>query len=78
MEDYQSIIQLASTTALMVMGWFAKQLWNRAAIQEEQLKNFQIEVAKNYVPHDRLAAMLEPIMESLREIKETLKNKVDK
>jgi septation ring formation regulator EzrA len=67
------------------LGWFARQLWD--AVKElkqdlgslkDDLSHLEVKIAKDYVPYDRLQDALKPIMESLMDIKDTLKTKKDK
>lgn len=60
------------------LGWFARQLWDAVKELKKDLTALEVKIAKEYVPYDRLKDALEPIMESLMEIKETLKTKKDK
>lgn len=61
-----------------VSGWFMRQLWDAVKILQQDMTALQVKLAKDYVPYDRLQDALKPIMETLSEIKDTLKHKVDK
>ena len=68
-----------------VIGWFARQLWdavkelkNDLGTLQKDLGHLEVKLAKEYVPYDRLKDALEPIMNALVEIKDTLKTKADK
>lgn len=79
------IINGLLVVASTVIGWFARQLWD--AVKElkqdlgriqTNLSDLEVKIAKEYVPYDRLKDALEPIMNALVEIKDTLKTKADK
>jgi len=61
-----------------VGGWLLRQLWDAVKNLQKEIKDLEIKVAKEYVPYDRLKDALEPIMETLSEIKHSLKDKADK
>lgn len=62
----------------LVFGWFARQLWSSIQDLKSELNILKVEIGTNYVRYDRLKDMMEPIMDALTEIKDTLKNKADK
>lgn len=62
----------------VVGGWFLRQLWDIVQTLRKDLNSFELIVARDYVPHNRLNEYFKPVMEALQEIKETLKTKADK
>lgn len=66
------------TAASGVLGWFARELWSAVKKLQEDLVAFRIKVSEDYVRYDKLHDALAPIIDSLSEIKQTLKEKVDK
>lgn len=86
--DSQTLIWIVNGLLVVsstVIGWFARQLWD--AVKElkhdlgrmqKGLGDLEVKIAKEYVPYDRLKDALEPIMNALVEIKDTLKTKADK
>jgi septation ring formation regulator EzrA len=60
------------------LGWFARQLWDAVKELKQDLSHLEVKIARDYVPYDRLQDALKPIMESLMDIKDTLKTKKDK
>lgn len=60
------------------MGWFARQVWSAVQDLKTDLNTLKVEIGTNYVRYDRLKDIMEPVMEALTEIKDTLKNKADK
>lgn len=86
--DAQTLIWIVNGLLVVsstVIGWFARQLWdavkelkNDLGILQKDLGHLEVKLAKEYVPYDRLKDALEPIMNALVEIKDTLKTKADK
>lgn len=78
MDNYRDIILLILSTGLLAIGWFARQVWSAVQELKSELNILKVEIGTNYVRYDRLKDMMEPIMDALTEIKDTLKNKADK
>ena len=86
--DSQTLIWIVNGLLVVsstVIGWFARQLWdavkelkNDLGTLQKDLGHLEVKLAKEYVPYDRLKDALEPLMNALVEIKDTLKTKVDK
>jgi len=76
--DYMQMAILLLGFAGACMGWFARQLWGAVQSLKEDVNNLRVMIGTDYVRYDRLADAVKPIMDSLHEIKETLKSKVDK
>lgn len=73
MNDYQILINIGAGTALSIMGWFARQLWDAVTELKRDLAKLREEIAKDYTPkHDFQAAMTE-----LRGMFEIIRNKLD-
>lgn len=68
------VVSLATAT----LGWFARQLWDAVQTLRKDLTNLQVQISDNYVRYDRLKDILKPLMDGIEEIKEILRNKVDK
>jgi len=47
--DWQQIINLGGGTALAVMGWFARQLWDSVKELREDIAAIRLHVSENYV-----------------------------
>ncbi len=47
--DWQQIINLGGGTALAVMGWFARQLWDSVKDLREDISAIRLHVSENYV-----------------------------
>ena len=77
--DGQMIINLLAGSALAVIGWFARQLWDAVEILKSDIKHIEICLPSNYVRKkdmsdlkhdmevrfDKLEAMLARIFEKL-------------
>jgi cell division protein FtsB len=64
--------------ACSVLGWFARELYQATQQLRKDLSALEVQIGTDYVRYDRLQDALHPIMNALKEIKETLKDKVDK
>jgi hypothetical protein len=60
------------------LGWFARQVWGAVQSLKEDMNSLRVMIGTDYIRHDRLCEAMQPILESLKEIKETLRGKVDK
>ncbi len=47
--DWQQIINLGGGTALAVMGWFARQLWDSVKELRDDIAAIRLHVSENYV-----------------------------
>ena len=64
--------------ACSVLGWFARELYQATQQLRKDLSALEVQIGTDYVRYDRLQDALHPIMDALKEIKETLKEKADK
>jgi hypothetical protein len=46
--DWQHYINLGCGTALAVMGWFARQLWEAVQKLKEDVNSLELHVSENY------------------------------
>ena len=76
--DLTQIALFAVSLITGAIGWFCSQLWTSVKQLNEDLNALHIKLSSEYVRYDRLQDSFKPIMDALQEIKETLKNKVDK
>jgi hypothetical protein len=80
--DFQAIalwfIGGVMTLLASIFGWFSRQLWGAVQELKVDLNTLKVEIGTNYIRYDRLKDMLDPIMDSLTEIKATIKEKADK
>ena len=47
--DWQHIINMGGGTALAVMGWFARQLWDSVKELRDDIAAIRLHVSENYV-----------------------------
>lgn len=78
MDNYRDIILLILSSGLLAIGWFARQVWSAVQDLKGELNTLKVEIGTNYVRYDRLKDIMEPIMDALTDIKDTLKSKADK
>lgn len=78
MMEITQIAVVALSIACGCLGWFARELWNTVQNLRLDVNNFKVLVASDYVRYDRLTEAMRPILESLHDLKQTLKEKADK
>lgn len=55
--DWQHFINLGCGTALAVMGWFARQLWDAVKTLQNDLKRLELSISDNYVKKTELQTL---------------------
>lgn len=76
--DYMQAGLMALGIVCACLGWFARQVWGAVQSLKEDVNNLRVMIGTEYVRYDRLQDALKPVLDSLHEIKETLKGKADK
>ncbi len=83
--DWQQIINLGGGTALAVMGWFARQLWDSVKDLREDISAIRLHVSENYVKKSEVENFRQDMDKRFDRIEllldrlfERLDNKVDK
>lgn len=76
--DLTQIFIAALSIACAVLGWFARELYGATQALRKDLSSLEVRISSEYVRYDRLQDAMKPIMDSLREIKQTLERKADK
>ena len=76
--DYTQVIMGTLGVVCGVLGWFARELYSAIQQLRKDLTALEVKIGTDYIRYDRLHDALKPIMDSLHEIKETLKSKMDK
>lgn len=76
--DQQTIINLSAATAIAVIGWFARVLWEAVTELRKDLHAIEIELPTSYVRKDELSEALRVIFEKLDKISDKLDEKADK
>jgi len=76
--DYQTLINWAAGTALTMMGWFARQLWDAVKELKGDLSKLREEIAKDYVPKNDFKEFAQEIRGMFQRISDKLDEKADK
>lgn len=76
--DIQPYIIWGLGAASAIFSFFSRVLWKKSEANEKELALYKLHVSEHYVKYDKLRDYMEPIMDALNEIKETLKTKADK
>lgn len=83
--DFQPFINLGGATAVGVMGWFARQLWDSVKELKKEVSEMRLHVADNYVKKSEVDGFradmdkrFDRIEQLLDRLYEKLDNKVDK
>lgn len=74
----QTIINLIMGTALAVIGWFARQLWDAVQTLKEDMKDLEVELPTHYVSKNEFESKFDKIESMLERIFDKLDAKVDK
>ena len=61
-----------------VLGWLARELWSAVQSLRQDLSKLEVRISSEYIRYDRLQDALQPIKDSLDEIKTALSHKADK
>lgn len=78
MNDYQTVINIASGAALSALGWFARELWAAVNDLKRDLAKLREELPKTYVTRADFKDDIREIKDMLGKIFDQLKDKVDK
>lgn len=83
--DWQHIINLGGGTALAVMGWFARQLWDSVKELRDDISAIRLHVSENYVKKSEVEGFrsdmdkrFDRLEQLLDKLYEKLDSKVDK
>ena len=74
----QAIINIIIGTALSVLGWFARQLWDAVQELKKDMQKLEVELPSYYVKKDELETRFDKIEGMLQRIFEKLDTKADK
>ena len=74
----QSIINIIIGTALSVLGWFARQLWDAVQELKKDMQKLEVELPSYYVKKDELETRFDKLEVMLQRIFEKLDTKADK
>lgn len=70
------LMALSAVTGLL--GWFGRELYSAVQQLRADLAELEVRIGTDYIRYDRLRDTLQPILTSLEEIKQALRDKADK
>ena len=76
--DYQTLINLGAGTALAVMGWFARELWQAVKDLRLDVAKLREELPKTYITKDDFKDAVSELKQLLIAIDLKLDRKIDK
>jgi chaperonin cofactor prefoldin len=76
--DTQSLINLLGGAALLVAGWFLREMWDAVKELRKDIGFLKVELPKEYVQKADLDKRMDHIEQMLQRIFDKLDNKVDK
>lgn len=76
--DNVNIVNTLFSTGLLVLGWFARELWSAVKSLKEELLKFKEDVSTFYVRKDDFKEFRGEILSFLQRIETKLDNKQDK
>ena len=77
MQD-QTILNIIMGTALAVIGWFARQLWDAVQTLKEDMKSLEVDLPTHYVRKEEFESKFDKIEAMLERIFDKLDGKADK
>ena len=60
----QTILNIIMGTALAVIGWFARQLWDAVQTLKEDMKSLEVDLPTNYVRKEEFESNLQKMLDS--------------
>lgn len=76
--DFQTLINVGAGTALAVVGWFARQLWQAVQELRTDLARLREELPKTYITKDDFKDAITELKHLLMAIDSKLDRKADK
>jgi len=76
--QYQEVLNFVLATAMSVLGWFAKELWDAVKNLKSDISKLREELPKTYVAKDDYKLDLAEIKFMLNKIFDRLEGKQDK
>lgn len=76
--DYQTLINIGAGSALGIMGWFARQLWDAVQDLRNDLAKLREELPKVYITKDDFKDGVTELKQILISIDAKLDRKMDK
>ena len=78
MLDFQFFFNTVLGAALMVIGWFARQLWDATQKLKEDLSDLELNMSEKYVKKSEISARFDKIESILERLFDKLESKQDK
>jgi predicted phage tail protein len=76
--DFQFFFNTVLGAALMVIGWFARQLWDATQKLKEDVSDLELNMSENYVKKIDITARFDKIESILERLFDKLESKQDK
>lgn len=76
--ETQSIINLASVSAIATGGWFAREIWGAVKELQKDIHGIEVDLPKSYVMKDDLDKRMTHIEDMFQRIYDKLDGKADK
>ena len=76
--DTQLLFNLASSTIIAAIGWFAREIWTAVAELRRDMHLIEIDLPRNYMRRDEHQASMDRIEDMFRRIFDKLDGKQDK
>ncbi len=76
--DFQFFFNTVLGAALMVIGWFARQLWDATQKLKEDVSDLELNMSENYVKKIDITSRFDKIESILERLFDKLESKEDK
>ena len=76
--DTQTLMNIASTVAIAIGGWFAREVWGAVKELRSDLHHLEVDLPKNYVSRFDMDKRMEHIETMFQRIYDKLDGKADK
>jgi hypothetical protein len=76
--EFQSLFNTLLGAAFIVIGWFARQLWDATQKLKEDLSDLELNISEKYVKKSEISARFDKIETILERLFEKLDSKEDK
>jgi predicted phage tail protein len=76
--DFQFFFNTVLGAALMVIGWFARQLWDATQKLKEDVSDLELNMSENYVKKIDITSRFDKIESILERLFDKLESKQDK
>jgi hypothetical protein len=76
--DTQLLFNLASSTIIAAIGWFAREIWTAVAELRRDMHQIEIDLPRSYMRRDEHQASMDRIEDMFRRIFDKLDGKQDK